>query len=73
MTILDRFVEFTNALPAERRGEIESLLATIMASGEAAVFTEEELAELDRRLAENPPEYATEDEVAAAFQRTTRR
>ena len=41
-----------------------------MASGEAAVFTEEELAELDRRLAEHPSEYATEDEVAAAFERT---
>jgi len=73
MTILDRFVQFTLSLPDERREEIEDILASIMAGNEAAAFSAEQLAEIDRRLAEEDPEYATEEEVAAVFQRTMRR
>lgn len=72
MTILDRFTEFARALSDKRREEIEGVLAAIMASDEAADFTDAELAELDCRLAENPPEYATDEEIAAVFRRTTR-
>ena len=70
MTILEKFVAFAQALAAEERQEVESLLASIM-NGHAAEFelTPEELTELDRRMADPNPEYADPAEIEAIFRR----
>jgi uncharacterized protein Smg (DUF494 family) len=70
MTILDRFFDFARALPADRLGPVEDLLAAVMDTSDIAnAFSADELAELDRRIAE-PREYATQDEIAALFKRS---
>ncbi|WEK45892.1 MAG: hypothetical protein P0Y56_12770 [Candidatus Andeanibacterium colombiense] len=65
MTTLEKFVAFAEALPSERRQEVEDLLADLMAAeGAEGDFTAEELAELDRRLANPNPRYADPKDIA---------
>lgn len=66
MTLIDTFVAFAKALPAERRAPIEDALGSIMATwAEDTVLTPGELAELDRRLAEPSAEYLSAEDVTA--------
>lgn len=73
MTVLDRFLDFARALPADRLQTVEDVLEAIMNAAEPGVeFSATELAELDRRMAEPDPRYASGNEVESLFQRTSR-
>ncbi|QGN54787.1 hypothetical protein [Novosphingobium sp. Gsoil 351] len=73
MSILEKFVAFAEALPDERRAEIDEILAAIMDSDDPEFgFTPDELAELDRRMADPDPQYADPAEVEAVFRRFDR-
>ena len=66
MSVLEKFIAFAEALPADRRREVESILAEIMDSDSPEFgFTPEEIAELDRRCADEPEELIDEDVVRA--------
>jgi hypothetical protein len=68
MTILEKFVEFAERLPDDRRQEIEELLADLMAGESiASEFSADELAELERRMADPNPKYADPKDIAAIF------
>ena len=68
MTIFEKFAEFAQGLPDDRRREFEELLADLMASEQATEeFTAEELAELKRRMDDPNPEYADPKDIAAIF------
>jgi len=70
MTVLDKFVAFAEGLPADRRREVEEVLAALMdRESDDHGLTPEQLAELDRRMAEPNPEYADPSEVEAIFRR----
>lgn len=70
MTIFEKFAEFAERLPDDRRAEIEELLAEIMESeGADWSLSPEQLAELERRMADPNPQYATAEEVEAFFAR----
>ena len=69
MTMLEKFMEFAKSLPADRLGEIEELLATLMQSRSTeGDLTPGELAEIDRRLAEDR-EIADQSEIEALLGR----
>ena len=64
MTSIDQFVAFAKALPLDRRAPVEDALDAIMATyADGGDFSATELAEIDRRLAEPRPEYASRDEI----------
>jgi hypothetical protein len=64
MGIIDSFISFVKGLSGERRQAVEAELAALMESySERFEFTQDELAELDARVAEPKPRYATADEV----------
>ena len=65
MTLIDQFVAFAKALPMNRRAPVEEALGSIMAtySGDTD-FNAAELAELDRRLTEPAPGYASTSDIA---------
>lgn len=64
MGIIESFVSFAEGLTGQRRKALEAELAALMESySERFEFTPEELAELDRRVAEPKPRYASADEV----------
>ena len=68
MTIFEKFAEFAEGLPETRRQEIEELLADLMAGeNTAGEFSAEELAELERRMADPNPQYADPKDIAAIF------
>lgn len=68
MTIFEKFAEFAERLPKTRRREIEELLADLMAGEDtAAGFSADELAELERRMADPNPQYADPKDIAAIF------
>jgi hypothetical protein len=68
MTVIDRFLSFTRELSAENRASVEEGLAALMDSySERYAFTPDELSEIDHRLAEPKPEFASAQEVAALF------
>lgn len=69
MSVIERFVEYARALPEEERLSLEGMLESIMQSAQDRSLSDEDLAELDRRMAEENPEYATDEEVAALFER----
>ena len=68
MTILEKFMAFAEGLPESRRHEVEEILSGIMAAADGEL-SPEQLVELDRRMADPNPEYATEEEVEAFFAR----
>lgn len=64
MGIIESFVSFAEGLTGQRRKALEAELAALMDSySERFEFTPEELAELDRRVAEPTPRYAAADDV----------
>lgn len=68
MTMLDKFIAFASALPADQRESVEESLAALMESLSAEFdFTSEELAELDRRVAEPNPEFADPAAITKIF------
>lgn len=68
MTMLDTFVSFAKGLPADRLQSVEAALAALMESySEQYAFTDGELSELDRRVAEPKPTFADPAEIATLF------
>ena len=66
MSVIEKFVAFTETLPEDRLREIEDLLESIMGSNPLDnEFTPEEIAELDRRVAEEPDEWIDEETFRA--------
>jgi hypothetical protein len=64
MTVLDSFVTFAKALPAERLESIEDTLSILMHSYSAeGQFSAADLSELDRRVAEARPAFARTESV----------
>ena len=73
MTILEKFIAFAERLPAASREEIEAALTALMDSHAREYdFSPEELAELDRRVAEPRSGFADSDEVDRLLRRPTR-
>ena len=73
MTILEKFNAYAEALPPERRREIDDLLASLMESDSPeSDLTPDELAELDRRVADPNAEYADPKDIADIFGTTFR-
>lgn len=68
MTVLDSFIAFASALPPEQREFVDEALAALMdqLSGDYN-FTTEELAEIERRMAEPNPEYADPADITRIF------
>ena len=68
MTMLEKFMAFARTLPADSMESLEETLAQIMDSccGEYD-FTPEQLAEMEKRMAEENPEYASQEAIAAIF------
>ena len=65
MTSIDQFVAFAKTLPLDRRAPVEEALDAIMATyASDAGFSTSEQAELDRRVAEPRPQYASPSEIA---------
>ena len=70
MSILEKFVAFAEALPDDRRIEIEDILSSLMGGDSADdEFTEEELAELDRRCADESEEWIDGEVVREKLRR----
>ena len=70
MTVLDSFVSFAKRLPADQLQPVEAVLATLMNSYNAELdFNGSELAELDRRLAEPKPQFASQSSTDALLGR----
>jgi hypothetical protein len=68
MTVIERFLSFAKGLPADRRVAVEEGLAALMESySEKYGFSTDELAEIDRRLAEPKPQFALPSEVSRIF------
>lgn len=66
MSVIEKFVVFAETLPADRLREIEELLESIMGSNPLDdQFTPEEIAELDRRVAEESDEWIDEETFRA--------
>jgi hypothetical protein len=73
MTVLDSFIAFARALPADRREAVEDTLAALMDSyGERFDFTHDELAELRRRAAEADPELSDPNDISQIFGKSFR-
>ena len=59
MTVLEKFISFAKALPADRRGTVEDAMTAMMDGfADQHAFTAGETAELDCRLAEPKAELA---------------
>ncbi len=69
MTIFEKFVAFAETRPEDRRAVLADLLSGIMASEADRELSPEQLAELDRRMADPNPEYADPAEMEAFFAR----
>jgi transcription-repair coupling factor (superfamily II helicase) len=70
--LLDQAVAKVRRLPPDRQEEAAEILLSIAAHDPSDYqLTSEQRAEVRRRLAE-PPDYATEAEVAEVFDRLTR-
>lgn len=68
MTILDKFIAFARALPAEGREQMDLALAALMDSYDSRYdFTAEELNELRRRAEETDPQYSDPQDIAEIF------
>ena len=68
MTVLENFIAFASALPADQRETVEEALAALMESLSAEFdFTPTELAELERRMAEPNPEFSDFADITKLF------
>ena len=68
MTVLDNFIAFARALPAERRESMDDALAVLMASyARDFDFTPDEMADLHQRAAESDPELSDPADITRLF------
>lgn len=68
MTMLDKFLSFAKALPADQLESVEESLAALMESMSPRYdLTPVELAELEARLAEPNPELANPADITKIF------
>ena len=68
MTVLENFIAFASALPADQRESVEQSLAALMESLSPEFdFTSLELAELERRMAEPNPKFSDPADIAKVF------
>lgn len=68
MTVLEKFLQFAERLPAERLSSVEAALAEIMAShSDRYDFNAAELAMLDQRVAEEQPAFSDSGDIAKLF------
>lgn len=68
MTMLEKFMAFAKGLPADRLESVEEVLAALMEShSDKYDLTADQLAELDRRVAEERPEFAAEEDITKLF------
>lgn len=66
MSVLDQFITFAKAFPADRRAPLDEAMGAIMATYcDAHEFSVAEMMELDRRVAEPRPEYSTPETIAS--------
>jgi hypothetical protein len=71
MTSLEKFVSFARALPADQLESVEASLSALMESlSEQYDFAPEELAEIDRRIADPDPQFSSKADIAAIFGRS---
>ena len=64
MTSLEKFVSFAQALPADQLESVEASLS------EQYGFAPEELAEIDRRMADPDPQFSSKADIAGIFGRS---
>ncbi len=70
MTSLEKFISFARALPADQLESVEASLSALMESlSEQFSFSPEELAEIDRRVANRDPEFSGAADIARIFGR----
>ena len=68
MTMLEKFMAFAKGLPADRLESVEEVLAVLMEShSEKYDLTADQLAELDRRVAEERPEFSDPEDTTRLF------
>lgn len=68
MTVLDKFIAFASALPADKRESVEEALAALMESLSTEFdFTPAELSEITRRADEPSPAFSDPAEIAKLF------
>lgn len=68
MTMLDKFLSFARRLPADRLESVEETLAALMESlSDRHDLTPDELAEIDRRVANPDPRFSRPDDIAKIF------
>lgn len=73
MTVLDTFVSFAKRLPADQLQPVEAVLASLMNSHNTELdFSRGELAEIDQRLAEPQPKFASQSSTDALLGRANR-
>ncbi len=66
--MLEKFMAFAKDLPAESMVSLEITLAQIMDSYSGTYdFTPEQLAEMEKRMAEENPKYASQEAITAIF------
>ena len=70
MTKLEEFISYASGLPAKRREEVEGILSTIMStSNDAVSLSLAQEKEIQRRLDDPNPGYASSQEVEAVLGR----
>ena len=68
MTSLEKFMSFAQALPADQLEAVEASLSALMESlSEQFGLSQQELAEIDRRVANPAPEFSSQAEIAKLF------
>lgn len=73
MTVLENFIAFASALPADQRESVEQSLAALMESLSSEFdFTTSELAELERRMSESNPEFSDPAAITKIFGKSFR-
>ena len=70
MTSLEKFISFAQDLPAEQLETVEASLSALMESlSEQFGFSADELAEIDRRVANPDPQFSSKADIAGIFGR----
>ncbi len=68
MTVLEKFMVFAKDLPADRLESVEEVLAALMETySEKYDLTADQMAEMEKRMAEKNPEYASQEAITAIF------
>jgi hypothetical protein len=68
MTILEKFLQFAEHLPADRLNSVEAALSEIMESySDRYGFTVSEQQMIDQRVAETKPAFSSSENIAKLF------